>query len=137
MRSNFFANEFAHIHGLQSETGTPARNALSEHYPTTGLKIPLTAFVLDTSGMGFDNPAEPPALHEHPNFPEFMIFNFRCIFRDLIDPPAGVKKYQFFVDFCNFDRSDRTCGPVSQPPFLTANNSGAKQHRRKRFFDAF
>ena len=54
MRSKFFANEFAHIHGLQSETGTPARNALSEHYPTTGLKIPLTAFVLDTSGRGFD-----------------------------------------------------------------------------------
>ena len=93
MRSKFFANEFAHIHGLQSETGTPARNALIEHYPATGLKIPLTAFVLDTSGRGFDNPAEPPALHEHPNFPEFMIFNFRCIFRDLIDesPPACVK----------------------------------------------
>lgn len=81
------------FYGLQSETGTPARNALSEHYPTTGLKIPLTAFVLDTSWKGFDNPAQLPALHEHPNFPEFMIFNFRCIFRDLIDesPPACVK----------------------------------------------
>ena len=113
MRSKFFANEFAHIHGLQSETGTPALNALSEHYPTTGLKIPLTAFVLDTSGMGFDNPAEPPALHEHPNFSEFMIFNFRCIFRDLIDesPPACVKKYQILAVFDRTAHVDRSLNP--------------------------
>ena len=60
MRSKFFANEFAHIHGLQSETGTPARNALSEHYPTTGLKIPLTVRNSDTSRKGFGDPADPP-----------------------------------------------------------------------------
>ena len=75
MRSQLVANEFAHIYGLQSETGTPARNALSEHYPSTALKIPLTAFVLDTSGKGFDNPAETHALYGPPNFPEFMILH--------------------------------------------------------------
>lgn len=48
------------FYGLQSETGTPARNALSEHYPTTGLKIPLTVFVLDRSRRCFDDPAHPP-----------------------------------------------------------------------------
>ena len=113
MRSKLFANEFAHIHGLQSETGTPARNALSEHYPATGLKIPLTAFVLDTSWKGFDNPAQPPALHEHLNFPEFMIFNFRCIFCALIDesPPAYVKKYQFLADFDRSAHVDRSLNP--------------------------
>ena len=101
------------FYGLQSETGTPARNALSEHYPTTGLKIPLTAFVLDTSWKGFDNPAQPPALHEHPNFPEFMIFNFRCIFCALIDesPPAYVKKYQFLADFDRSAHVDRSLNP--------------------------
>ena len=75
MRSQFVANEVAHIYGLQSETGTPARNALSEHYPSTGLKIPLTAVVLVTSGKGFDNPAEPHALDGPPNFPDFMILH--------------------------------------------------------------
>ena len=38
----------------------PACNALSEHYPTTGLKIPLTVFVLDRSRRCFDDPAHPP-----------------------------------------------------------------------------
>ena len=94
MRSQFVANEVAHIYGLQSETGTPARNALSEHYPSTGLKIPLTAFVLDRPRRGFGNPAEPHALYGPPNFREFLILTFSCIFRDSVceSPPACVQK---------------------------------------------
>ena len=114
MRSQFVANDFSHIHGLQSESGTPARNALSEHYPSTGLKIPLTAFVLDRSRRGIGNPAEPHALYGPPNFREFLILTFSCIFRDSAceSPPACVQKYKFLVDFYRSAHVDRSLRPT-------------------------
>ena len=135
LRSQLAANKFAQIHGLQSETGTPARNALSEHYPPTGLEIPLTAFNLDASGRGFADPAEPHALYRPPNFREFLILTFSCIFCDSAceSPPACVQKYQFLVDFHRSAHVD----PSLRPTFLRKTTPGQSNTGAFAFFTHF
>ena len=61
-----------------------------------------------------------------------------CIFcGPVVAAPLLREKCKKSVHFRSILAQNRTCGPVSQPQFLSANNSRAKQYRRNRIFDVF